>query len=112
MAYSEALADRVRGVLKRRRGISEKKMFGGLCFLVNGNMACGIVGEELMLRVGPDAYEEVLALRHARQMDFTGRAMRGMVYVAPMGFHTEAKLRAWVDRGHGFAKKLPKKENW
>ena len=109
MAYDEALAERVRGVLKRRRGVSEKKMFGGLCFLVNGNMACGVVGNELMLRVGPEAYEEVLALRHAREMDFTGRAMRGMVYVAPMGFHTDTQLRAWVDRAHTFAKTLPKK---
>ena len=107
MAYSEALTDRIRGLLKRRRGISERKMFGGLCILVNGNMACGIVGDELMVRVGPKTYKEGLGQRHARKMDFTGRAMKGMVYVAPMGFHKDAALREWVERGLKYARSQP-----
>jgi hypothetical protein len=76
MAYDEKLAGRVRSVLKGRRGVSEKKMFGGLCFLVRGNMACGIVDDELMVRVGPDAYEDALARTHCHEMDFTGRGLR------------------------------------
>ena len=110
MAYNEALADRIRTQLKRRRGITEKKMFGGVCFLVNRNMAFGIVGDELMVRVGPEAYEDALAQRHARDMDFTGRPMKGMVYVAPMGFHKDADLKAWMERGLKFARSLPAKD--
>jgi TfoX/Sxy family transcriptional regulator of competence genes len=108
MAYDEKLAERVRVALEGRRGVSEKKMFGGLCFLVRGNMACGIVGDELMVRVGPDAYEDALARKHAREMDFTGRALKGMVYVAKPGLRSTA-LRGWVDRGFDFAHSLPAK---
>ncbi|MDH3625981.1 MAG: TfoX/Sxy family protein, partial [Myxococcales bacterium] len=72
MAYDEKLAGRVREVLARRRGVTEKKMFGGLSFLVNGHMCCGIVGDDLMVRVGPDAYEGALKKKGARPMDFTG----------------------------------------
>ena len=109
MAYDEKLAERVRGALKGRRGVSERKMFGGLAFLVRGNMACGIVGDELMVRVGPAAYAKSLARRHAREMDFTGRALQGMVYVAPPGLRTAQALRGWVDRGVDFARSLPAK---
>ena len=107
MAYDEKLAQRVRKVLARRRGIAEKKMFGGLSFLVNGNMSCGIVGDELMVRVGPDDYEAALARAHARAMDFTGRPMKGLVYVGRKGFSSEKQLRAWVDRGVAFARSQP-----
>ncbi|MFW2388786.1 MAG: TfoX/Sxy family protein [Polyangiales bacterium] len=109
MAYDEALADRVREVLKRRRGVSEKKMFGGLSFLLNGHMACGIIGDELMVRVGPDAYEASLKKPGAREMDFTGRAMKGMVYVAPRGFQRAPSLKAWVEQGLSYARSLPPK---
>ena len=109
MAYDEALAERIREKMKRRRGISEKKMFGGLCILVNGNMAFGIMGNELMVRVGPAAYEDALAQRHAREMDFTGRKMKGFVYVAPMGFHTEKALLGWIERGLKIARSKPAK---
>ncbi|MFQ5458667.1 MAG: TfoX/Sxy family protein, partial [Myxococcota bacterium] len=88
MAYNEALAERVRGALARRRHISEKKMFGGIAFLVRGNMACGVVGRKLMVRVGPDAYEKALAHKDARKMDFTGRPMKGFLYVMPAGVKT------------------------
>lgn len=81
MAYDEGLAQRVREVLAGRQDLSERKMFGGLCFMLGGNMCAGVIGDELMLRVGPDAWADVLARPHAREMDFTGRTSRGMVYV-------------------------------
>ncbi len=109
MAYDENLARRVREVLKRRRGISEKKMFGGLAFMVNGHMACGVIGEDLMVRVGPDAYDAALKRAGARPMDFTGRPMRGMVYVAPQGHRRKPSLEAWVKQGLSFARSLPPK---
>ena len=109
MAYDEGLAHRIRELLEERRDTTEKKMFGGLCFLVNGNMACGIVKSELMVRVGPDAYADALARPHAREMDFTGRALKGMVYVAEDGVAEDDDLESWVARGTGFAASLPAK---
>src|SRR4030081_1456084 len=81
MAYSEALADRLRQELASERGIDEIKMMGGLCFMIGGHMALGIVGDDLMVRVGPDGYERALGRVHARAMDFTGRSMKGFVFV-------------------------------
>lgn len=109
MAYDEKLAERVRKTLGRRRGVTEKKMFGGLCFLVNGNMACGVEKENLVIRVGPEHYERALSRPEARPMDFTGRALKGFVYVSPPGFRTAAALKKWVELGAGFARSLPKK---
>jgi TfoX/Sxy family transcriptional regulator of competence genes len=84
-------------------------MFGGLAFLVNGNMACGIVGDDLMVRLGEDGADAALEDPHTRPMDFTGRPMKSMVYVAPAGFAREQELRAWVDRGVAYARSLPPK---
>lgn len=84
-------------------------MFGGLCFMVNGNMCFGVVGSELMVRVGPEAYEATVSLPHAREMDFTGRSMRGMVYVAEAGLSEDDDLEVWLDRGLRFASHLPPK---
>jgi TfoX/Sxy family transcriptional regulator of competence genes len=109
MAYDEGLAQRIRERLEEQRGITEKRMFGGLAFLVGGNMAVGIVKDELMVRVGPDAYEDALAQPHARPMDFTKRPMRGFVYVATAGFEEDADLARWIRRGVGFAASLPAK---
>ncbi len=109
MAYDEALADRMRSILKRRRGVEEKPMFGGLTFLVDGNMSCGVHKDEIMVRVGPDAHEASLARPHARPMDITGRPSKGMVFVGRKGFATEKQLRAWIDRGVSFARTLPPK---
>ena len=83
MAYDERLAQRVREELADRPGYAEKKMFGGLCFLLRGNMCCGVGKDGLMVRVGPEQYESALADDHARQMDFTGRPMKGFVFVHP-----------------------------
>ncbi len=107
MAYDEDLAERVRAVI----GVpfDERKMFGGLAFMIGGNMACGIVGDELMVRVGPDAYEDALARPHAREMTFTRRSMNGMVYVATAGLKDKRSLSAWVKRGVAYASALPQK---
>jgi TfoX/Sxy family transcriptional regulator of competence genes len=97
MAYDEKLAGRVRAALSRRAVVEERKMFGGLAFLVKGSMTCGIVGDELMVRVGPDRHEEALARPNVRPMDFTGRPMRGMVFVAPPGLASAPALARWVE---------------
>lgn len=107
MAYDEDLAERVRSVIGTP--FDERKMFGGLAFMLGGNMACGIVGDELMVRVGAEAYEDALSRPHAREMDFTGKAMKGMVYVAPTGLKNKRSLSAWVKRGVDHASSLPPK---
>ena len=109
MAYDEGLAHRVRELVERTPGIHEKKMFGGLCFLLDGNMACGINGDQLMVRVGPDAYQNALARPHAREMDFIGRSLKGFVYVAAEGLAEDTELQTWVDLGTGFAGSFPPK---
>jgi TfoX/Sxy family transcriptional regulator of competence genes len=107
MAFSEPLADRVRAALARRRGVSEKKMFGGVAFLANGHMFCGVNRDDVVVRVGPDAWAKALSRKHARPMDFTGRPLSGYVYVAPPGVRTAALLKTWVDQGLRFARTLP-----
>lgn len=109
MAYDEVVAERVRVALKRRKGVTEKKMFGGICLLLNGNMVGGVVNDDLMIRVGSDAYEDALEEKHARPMDFTGKPLRGMVYVGLKGYEKNADLKAWLDRGLKFARSLPPK---
>ena len=109
MAYDEILAERIRTILHRRKAVTERRMFGGLCFMVGGNMACGIVKDELMVRVGADGFDHALAQPHARPMDFSGRPAKGMVYVGKKGIATDEGLKAWVDRGVGFARSLPAK---
>jgi len=109
MSYDEGLAERIREVLEDRSDVSEKKMFGGLAFLLRGKMCVGVVGDELMVRVGPDAYREAVRRPHARRMDFTGRPMKGFVYVGCEGIESDAELRRWVTRGVDFARSLPAK---
>jgi TfoX/Sxy family transcriptional regulator of competence genes len=109
VAFDEGLAERIRGLVAGDADTSERTMFGGLCFLCRGNMACGIVGEELMVRVGPEAWPDALGQPHARAMDFTGRSMKGMVYVGVDGFAEDADLARWVGRGTTFAGSLPPK---
>ncbi len=109
MSHDEALAERLRDLLDGQPGVSEKLMFGGLTFLVNGNMACGVTGETLVVRVGRDGYAAALAEAHCRECDFTGRPLRGMVMIDPKGYASEGDLRAWVGRGYEFARSLPAK---
>ena len=85
MAYNEALAERIRIILTSRDGIREKKMFGGLTFLLDGNMVCGVANDDLVVRVGPARYDELLAKPHARLMDFSGRPLNRLVYVGSGG---------------------------
>ena len=110
MAYDEKLAERIRRATAGERGVSEKKMFGGIAFLLRGNMFCGVLGSDMMVRVGPRAYDEALARPHAREMDFSGRPMRGLVFVAPQGFATPRALGAWIERGLAFARTTPSKK--
>jgi TfoX/Sxy family transcriptional regulator of competence genes len=108
MPYDEKLADRIRALVTDNPAVTERKMFGGIAFMFRGNMFVGIVREDLMARVGPDAYDEALALPHAKPMDFTGRPMKGMLYVSPPGIAGKG-LQAWVDRTLAFVEKLPPK---
>ena len=109
MAYDEGLASRVAEALAGVEGVVEKKMFGGLAFMVRGNMAAGILGERLMVRVGKKAYGDALSEPHCGPMDFTGRPMRGFVVVEAEGVASDVGLRDWLDRGVGFALTLPPK---
>lgn len=109
MAYDETLANRVRVVLSDEFGVTERKMFGGLAFMLRGNMTVGITKDGLMVRVGKENHNEALALPHAHPMDFTGRPMTGFVYVDAAGIESDDNLRAWVGRGVAFAGSLPEK---
>lgn len=109
MAYDEGVAQRLRELFAERTDIVEKKMFGGIAFMVAGNMCCGVVGEELMARVGPEQYEDALKKPYAREMDFTGKPMRGFVYVSVQGFASDADLQAWVARCEQFVSTLSSK---
>ena len=110
MAYAENDGQRVRNALGDREDVVEKKMFGGLCFMVRGHMAVGLTAAELMVRVGPDAWEDALAEEHAREMDFTGKSLKGFVYVDPAGWSAKKDLEKWVRRGVEFVETLPEKD--
>ena len=109
MAYSEKLAERVRKVLAEVDGLSERKMFGGICFMINGNMCCGVAKNELMLRLGSERTQRMLKEPHTRKMDFTGRVMKSMLFVRPEGIKTTSGLMKWVNRAVDFASELPPK---
>ncbi len=110
MAYDEKLNQRIREALKGKRGIAEKNMFGGLCFFHNGNMLCGADQKHgLMVRVGPEQYEDTLKLKHARKMDITGNPMKGLIFVDSDGYKTKALLIKWINKGLAFTRTLPKK---
>lgn len=109
MAYDEALAARVRDLLALRSDLTEREMFGGIAFMLAGNMAVGIIGDDLMVRLGKDDAERALAEPYVRPMDFTGRPMKTTVYVDPDGTADDADLAGWVDAGADFAASLPPK---
>jgi hypothetical protein len=109
VAFDEGLAERLRVLMDDEPLVRERRMFGGLAFMVAGNMAVGIVGDDLMVRLGPSAYDDALARPAAREMDFTGRSMRGLVFVAPEGIAEDDDLGRWVARGVAFARSLPAK---
>ena len=109
MAFDEAVADRLRALFVGRRDVTEKKMFGGIAFMVAGHMCCGVTDNRLMARVGPEQYATALKRPHAGEMDFTGRPLAGFVYVAPAGFKSANDLRVWVTLCEKFVCSLPPK---
>ena len=109
MPYDESLADRVRPLLSRKQGCAEKKMFGGVGFLLRGNMCVGVWKEFLIVRCGADAYLDALDQPHVKKFDITGRAMSGWVMVEPGGLETDDDLRQWVNLAVKFVKTLPDK---
>ena len=109
MAYDEGLAERVREALGQRPGVTAKKMFGGIAFMLDGNMAVGVLGDDLMVRVPPAEAEELLGGAHVRPMDMTGRPMRGWLLVGPEATAEDSDLERWVARGTEYASSLPAK---
>ena len=109
MAYDEGLAQRVTELLEEKAGFNEKKMFGGICYLLFGNMVCGVLNEDIIVRVGLETYEDSLKSSHTRKFDMTGRPMKGWVMVSPEGHESDGDLEAWVKKGVSFALSLPPK---
>lgn len=110
MAYNETLAMRIRSVLGGRSDVTEKRMFGGLTFMVGDKMCCGIVKDDLMLRMSIEEYEQALTHPHTRPMDFTSRPSPGFLYVGPSGYQGEGDLRMWLDKSLAYVQSLPAKK--
>jgi TfoX/Sxy family transcriptional regulator of competence genes len=109
VAFDDALATRIRNALPGGESVIEKRMFGGIAFLLNGNMCCGVHGDELIVRLDPAAAEDALGEPHVRVFDLTGRPMKGWVLIASNGLEAETELQSWVARGVEFAASLPAK---
>ena len=109
MAYDEGLAQRVTELLEEKPEFNEKKMFGGICYLLYGNMVCGVLNEDIIVRVGLERYEDSLKSPHTRKFDMTGRPMKGWVMVSPEGHESDEDLEAWIKKGVSFASSLPPK---
>lgn len=109
MAYDTRLAARVRPLLAGRGRVEEKPMFGGLTFMLDGKMCCGVLDKRLMVRAHPERTGALLKRKGAAPMDFTGRAMKGYVFVGPRGTSGDAALKEWVDESARFVKALPAK---
>lgn len=99
MAYDETLAGRMREILGKSNGVTEKKIFGGICFLLNGNMIGGVLKDELVVKIGKEAHEKLGNPKHVRLFDFTGKPMMGIVYVHPEGLKSSKDLAKWVEMG-------------
>src|SRR2546427_7124235 len=110
MAFNEALAERIRQALGRRKGVEEKKMFAGIGFLLNGKMLVGVWKESLIVRLGPEQGEEALKQPHVCEFNITGRPMKNWVLVAPEGVEDDDRLSVWIQRAVKFVGKLPAKE--
>jgi len=109
MAHDEGLAQRIRERLDGRPDVVEKRMFGGVCFLLRGNMSCGVYKDKLIVRVGPEAHEAALSREHVSPFDITGRPMKGWIMVEPPGSAEDDTLERWISQGLGFAGTLPAK---
>lgn len=110
MAFDEALGNRLRSALARKKGVAERKMFGGLCFLLHGHLLVGVWKDSLIVRLGPDAGEDALLEPHVGPFAVTGRPMKNWVLVEPQGVATDAQLADWVGRATRFVRTLPAKE--
>ncbi|MBI1824220.1 MAG: TfoX/Sxy family protein [Nitrospirae bacterium] len=108
MAYDEKLVSRLRSELGQRKGISEKKMFGGLTFMVDGKMCLGVLNDDLMARIDPEVYEASLRKNGCRGMTFTGRPMKGFVFISPEGTGNKKDLNYWIDLAFDFNKRAKK----
>jgi len=107
MTFNERIADQIRTAMRGTPGLTERHMFGGISFMLHGHMCCGVIEDNLVVRVGPTGYDAALNEPHARPMDFTGRPLTGFVYVDRPGFETRETLLEWIDRGVEFVKTLP-----
>lgn len=110
MAYDEGLAERITTLLLDIPNTKEKKMFGGIAFMLHDHMFCGVVGDRLMVRVGPDNQAAALTQPHVRPMDFTGRPMKGYLYIAPEGIANDDDLTHWINLCADFVRTLPPKK--
>ena len=111
MAYDLGLADRVRSIVERRGAFVERKMFGGVAFMVNGHMCCGVVKNDLVLRLSTEQAAASLHQAHTRPMDFSGKPMKSMIYVDPRGTDSDQSLETWVDSALSFVRSLPAKDS-
>jgi TfoX/Sxy family transcriptional regulator of competence genes len=109
VAFSQSLAGRIRDALARKKNVEEKKMFGGIGFLLNGNMLVGVWKTSLIVRLGPENGDEALREPHVREFDITGKPMKGWVVVEPEGIEDDDQLKDWIDRATEFVRTLPKK---
>ena len=109
MAYDKGLAQRIREILEEEPGFDEKNMFGGICFLFFGNMVCGIIKDDLIVRVGADRYEAMLKMPHAKKFDLTGKPLKGWVMVLSEALDSDEELNDWVQRAVSFVRTLPPK---
>ena len=109
MTFNEITASKIRDAMKSTPGVSERNMFGGVSFMLEGNMCCGVIEDNLVVRVGPGTYEATLQEPHTRPMDFTGRPLKGFVYVDPAGYEAPSALLGWIERGVAFVRTLPRK---
>ena len=110
MAYDEKLAERIRTKLKGTSGLTEKKMFGGVGFMVHGNMACGVNKQDMIVRLSDQDSEATLKKAHVRPFDMTGRPLKGWILIEPQGIASEKALQAWIDQSVAFARSLPPKK--
>lgn len=109
MVYSEKLVERITNIVEGQAGLTQSKMFGGVGFLIHGNMACGVNKDDLIIRVGLEQYENALLQHNTKVFDLTGRPMKGWIVVTSEGYATDGQLKAWVGRGIDYANSLPPK---
>jgi TfoX/Sxy family transcriptional regulator of competence genes len=109
MPYSNSLAERIRWALRSNRSVGEKKMFGGVGFLLNGNLLVGVWGSSLIVRLGPELGTKALKQLHVKKFDVTGRPMKGWVMIEPDGLDGDSQLADWIERAARFVETLPAK---